>query len=148
MKEEENVEKVSAAVEEAPAAPAAKCGKFKDADALMRAYEALEAEFTRRSQRLKELEGRNKEEKAPAEGQAAPPSAAEEVSAERASEELYRAVIGNEGVRARVLSDYLSSLRGVPLMGGSGAGVSAPAAKAKSIAEAGALALGYFRNAK
>ena len=31
-------------------------GKFKDVDALARAYSALEAEFTRRSQRLKELE--------------------------------------------------------------------------------------------
>ena len=31
-------------------------GKFKDVDALARAYGALEAEFTRRSQRLKELE--------------------------------------------------------------------------------------------
>ena len=31
-------------------------GKFRSVDALLRAYEALEAEFTRRSQRLKELE--------------------------------------------------------------------------------------------
>lgn len=31
-------------------------GKFKDVDALAKAYGALEAEFTRRSQRLKELE--------------------------------------------------------------------------------------------
>lgn len=31
-------------------------GKFKDVDALARAYSSLEAEFTRRSQRLKELE--------------------------------------------------------------------------------------------
>ena len=31
-------------------------GKFKDVNALARAYEALEAEFTRRSQRLRELE--------------------------------------------------------------------------------------------
>ncbi|MBO4940554.1 MAG: hypothetical protein J6D30_06025 [Clostridia bacterium] len=31
-------------------------GKFKDVDALARAYSALEAEFTRRSQRLKQLE--------------------------------------------------------------------------------------------
>ena len=31
-------------------------GKFKDVNALARAYEALQAEFTRRSQRLKELE--------------------------------------------------------------------------------------------
>ena len=31
-------------------------GKFKDVNALARAYESLQAEFTRRSQRLKELE--------------------------------------------------------------------------------------------
>ena len=31
-------------------------GKFKDVNALARAYEALEAEFTKRSQRLRELE--------------------------------------------------------------------------------------------
>ena len=31
-------------------------GKFKDADALLKAYNSLEAEFTKRSQRLKELE--------------------------------------------------------------------------------------------
>lgn len=31
-------------------------GKFKDVDALVRAYSSLQAEFTRRSQRLKELE--------------------------------------------------------------------------------------------
>ena len=30
-------------------------GKFRDVDALKEAYSALEAEFTRRSQRLKEL---------------------------------------------------------------------------------------------
>ena len=30
--------------------------KFKDVDALVRAYSSLQAEFTRRSQRLKELE--------------------------------------------------------------------------------------------
>lgn len=31
-------------------------GKFKDVDALMKAYDCLQAEFTRRSQRLKQLE--------------------------------------------------------------------------------------------
>ena len=35
---------------------AAGLGKFKSVDALMSAYLSLEAEFTRRSQRLKELE--------------------------------------------------------------------------------------------
>lgn len=40
-------------------------GKFKDVGSLLKAYENLESEFTRRSRRLKELEGevlRNKEE--------------------------------------------------------------------------------------
>ena len=35
-------------------------GKFKDVQTLMQAYTDLEAEFTRRSQRLKELEKGNK----------------------------------------------------------------------------------------
>ncbi len=147
MKEEENVASEAVPGAAAQEADRTEYGKFGSADALLRAYESLEAEFTRRSQRLKELEGRNKEEKPPEAGQAEPPSA-EGLRAERTSEELYRAVTGNESVRARVLSDYLASLRGVPLMGGSGAGVSAPAVRPKSIAEAGALALGYFKNTK
>lgn len=102
----------------------------------MRAYRELEAEFTRRSQKLKALE-----ESAPDKEKA------EEKRAPR-DEELYQEVTNNEGVRARVLSDYLSSLKGVPLMTGGGTGVKAPADKPKSIREAGSLALGYLRNQK
>lgn len=110
-------------------------GKFKSVEALMRAYRELEAEFTRRSQKLKALE------------ESAPPAGGntEENRAPR-DEDLYREVTKNEGVRARILSDYLSSLRGVPLMTGGGAGVKAPSDKPKSIREAGNLALGYLRN--
>ena len=39
-------------------------GKFKDVDALVRAYSALQSEFTRRSQRLKELEKQSENSKA------------------------------------------------------------------------------------
>ena len=39
-------------------AAAARLGKFKSVDALLNAYNSLEAEFTRRSQRLRELEAR------------------------------------------------------------------------------------------
>lgn len=39
-------------------------GKFKDADALLSAYNSLQAEFTRKCQRLAELE-KQKEEQAP-----------------------------------------------------------------------------------
>ena len=59
---------------------AADLGKFKDVRTLLSAYQALEAEFTRRSQRLKELETRtvgktetetetNKDDGAPAEAE-------------------------------------------------------------------------------
>ncbi len=59
MKIEEN-ENVEAQTGEVAAAKEEKAptvlGKFKDVDALSRAYEALEAEFTRRSQKLRLLE--------------------------------------------------------------------------------------------
>ena len=61
MKEEENVYKESEGTEETTAVSeqekaSAVPDKFKDVDALAKAYSSLQAEFTRRSQRLKELE--------------------------------------------------------------------------------------------
>lgn len=119
-----------------PAAP--DLGKFKSVDALLRAYAELESEFTRRSQRLKELEAGSDPKNGSGQSQTA--------GAPDGGEELYRAVMENERVRARVLGDYLGSLKGVTLMAGTGTGVTAPAAKPASIAEAGKLALGYFQN--
>ena len=135
--------------------------KFKDVDALARAYEALQSEFTRRSQRLKQLEGNQKHtetdspfgeaKKAVEEeggGQSASVSSYDGVKAPTelmSEEEIYRLVERSESVRARVVNEYLSSLKGVPLMAKGGVGVAAPAHKVKSIAEAGQLALGYFR---
>ena len=118
-------------------------GKFKSVDALVRAYGELESEFTRRSQRLRQLEEENESLRTPKQGEEA-----DRAEARASDEELYRAVNENEGVRARVLGDYLQSLKGVPLMAGGGAGVAAPSVKAKSIAEAGKLALGYLRSQK
>ncbi|MDE7158115.1 MAG: hypothetical protein K2N74_00920 [Clostridiales bacterium] len=111
-------------------------GKFKSVDALLRAYGELESEFTRRSQRLKELE-----EKSEPNG-----NGVSQNGAPHDSGELYRAVMENEEVRARVLGDYLSSLKGVPLMAGSGTGVTAPAKRPSSIFEAGNFALDYLKN--
>ena len=124
-------------------------GKFKSVGALARAYSELEAEFTRRSQRLKALEeqlGATPLQSAtPA--QSMTPAQSEAPSGARPTEEeLLRAVNENEGVRARILSDYLSSLKGVPLMAGGGNAVAAPKSRPKSIEEAGKLALGYLRN--
>lgn len=96
-------------------------GKFKSVDALTNAYGELEAEFTRRSQRLKALEERLaslEEQKDPPRGDPSRP-------------------------RASATEDAAETK--VPLMGAGGAGVVAPARRPSSIAEAGALALGYLR---
>lgn len=132
MTEEENVTQTP------EQAPAPDLGKFQSVDALMRAYRELEAEFTRRSQRLRALEA------------SAPHDAdAEEGAAQGAdSEALLRAVRGNEEVRSRIVGEYLAALPGVPLMAGTGAGVTAPAARASTLKQAGAMALGYLKHQK
>ena len=60
MKKEENVYEKNSPTEEFAEAKEKEAltvlGKFKDVSALVRAYESLQAEFTRRSQRLRELE--------------------------------------------------------------------------------------------
>ncbi len=133
--------------------PNGSLGKFKSVDALMKAYEELEAEFTRRSQRLKALE---KSKAEPAEvpevhkkelsGTEEGPSSCEG-NAESGSEALFRAVTESGEVRERVIAEYLRSLGSVPLMT-KGSGVTAPPQKPKTFAEAGSLALGYLKNKK
>ena len=112
-------------------------GKFKSVDALVHAYGELEAEFTRRSQRLKALEEQLAERKEGEGAHAAP-----------VQEEPLRTPAPDEEERARIVSEYLRSLNGVPLMGAGGTGVVAPKNAPRSISEAGDLALGYFKNAK
>ena len=140
MREENGTENPEAGAESAAAeATAAEVraepdlGKFKSVDALARAYKELEAEFTRRSQKLKALEDAKTQKG--------------EAGAVR-EDELYRMVNENEGVRARVLSDYLSSLKGVPLLANSGVGVTAERAVPKTFGEAGAMALSYLKKNK
>lgn len=114
---------------------AADLGKFKDVQALMQAYEALEAEFTRRSQRLKELE-ESKERQTPAQTENAEVPSPEAKGAETLSEEMKKAVI----------EEYLSGVcanRGVPIITGGGA-VSAVRRTASTLSEANALARKLF----
>ena len=117
---------------------AAELGKFGSVDALLNAYRALEAEFTRRSQRLRELEAENKAQGMPAQGAPSP---------ERGKEELLKEVLNNEEVRVAVVSEYLKSVsdgKSVPLVTG-GAAPAAPRAAPKSVKEAGALAARFFK---
>ncbi|MCI8368618.1 MAG: hypothetical protein HFJ81_03210 [Clostridia bacterium] len=115
---------------------AAELGKFKDVATLMQAYRALEAEFTRRSQRLKELEA-SKEQEAPAvaENASAPSSEANCGAPEG------RAPLKQEEKNA-VIEEYLENIfksRGVPFVTGGGA-VAAARRTPTTLKEAGALA--------
>ncbi len=119
-------------------------GKFQNVEALMRAYQELEAEFTRRSQRLKALEAAAQQP-----GREQPAAEAGEPAGDGAADEaLLDAVRGNEEVRRRIVGEYLASLSGVPLLAGSGAGVTAPVTRATTLKQAGALALGYLKHQK
>lgn len=109
-------------------------GKFKDVDALLEAYTSLEAEFTRRSQRLKELE-RAVTEAAPAQPASQPPSP-------QAGQTDAPPLAVDEEYKAKIIAEYLAAAaknRGVPLISG---GVNVPARRRtpSSVSEAGALA--------
>ena len=113
--------------------------KFKDVTTLCKAYSELEAEFTRRSRRLKELEKANKVE-SPSDGTASTPSAESE-------KEFLKSALEDERVREAVIGDYLKSVsagKGVPLISGGG-GVAAPKNAPKSVKEAGRLAREFLK---
>ena len=109
-------------------------GKFKDVNALIHAYNSLQAEFTKRCQRIKELEGAvNSVDKTTAPN-------------EQSADELEPHDKGiTQEERQQILKDYLksvvSSKQTAILMDGSGMGLKTPVSKPKTIAEAGALAI-------
>ncbi len=119
---------------------AAGLGKFKDVQALLDAYSNLEAEFTRRSQKLRELEKASNARSAPLEE-----ANAETPSPERdiySGTNFVEAAKNSAEVREAVIGDYLKSVsgnKGVAFLSG-GAGVSAARNAPRSIKEAGALA--------
>ena len=106
-------------------------GKFKDATALLNAYNSLEAEFTKRCQRVKELESAlqsAEKEKTPTESQANTDTEKEITLKEK----------------ERILKEYLKSvLQSQPksiVLDGAGVGVKTMVEKPKTISEAGQLA--------
>ncbi len=79
-------------------------GKFKDVNALLKAYDCLQAEFTRRSQRLKELEKEreNSSQKAEAEGMAEKlRKNAEKIKRDEEKFDAFIAEVEGANVRAR-----------------------------------------------
>jgi len=123
---------------------AAELGKFKDVEALKQAYTALEAEFTRRSQRLKELEAANKEQVASPENKAEATAPSHEAEA-LPSVEKGEIPLSDE-VKNAVIEEYLSGVRrnrSVPIITG-GSVVSAQRRVPCNLREAGMLAKNFF----
>lgn len=104
-------------------------GKFQSVDALLNAYLSLEAEFTRRSQRLKELEEGNKAQTAPS------------------PDGLNTGTEISEEAKKAIIEEYLkgvSSSKSVPLIAG-GVSAATPRQTPKSIKEAGELAARFLK---
>ena len=122
-------------------------GKFKSVDALMNAYLSLEAEFTRRSQRLRELEEESKAQKPQSTENGNAGEEAPSPITENTGGRLLEAALADSGVREAVIGEYLKTVasnRSIPLIVG---GVSSPAPKAmpKTVREAGALAESFLK---
>ncbi len=114
-------------------------GKFKDVKALLTAYNSLESEFTKRCQKIKELEGKlgavdkaeDKNKEAPTKTQSTSP---ENVTDKKQAEDLLK----------EYLMGVVEKKQSATLLDGSGVGVRTPISRPKTIREAGQLAKEIF----
>ena len=114
-------------------------GKFKDANALLNAYNSLQSEFTKRCQRVKELESALSVDKEKSNKENSPTEKVKE------QEEVQQVTKGiTEEDKQNILKDYLKGLMGLKstavVMDGVGGGINTPINKPKTIDEAGKLA--------
>lgn len=109
-------------------------GKFKSVDALLSAYGSLEAEFTKRCQRIKELES--------AQGGFIDKGKSPIEKSEPVTEQPKREI--SEEEKEKILKEYLYSVLGrkqsAIVMEGGGVGVKTPKDRPKTLREAGILA--------
>ena len=134
--ENTDLEATAEAAEAEKDTAATELGKFESVSALLAAYKSLEAEFTRRSQRLKELEEGNK-------------ARTDDVAPSHESCEGVKTVENlDESVKNAVIEEYLKTVasgKSVPLIVG-GVSSAAPRFAPKTVKEAGALAEKFLKN--
>lgn len=132
----ENGKVTAEAAEAEKSEAAAVLGKFKDVQTLAKAYSELEAEFTRRCQRLKELEKENKTYPSPD---------GEKVKSSQSGGKIAEALADAE-IRDAVIGDYLKGLaeNKVPIIS-VGGGVPAPKNTPKTVKEAGILVRQFLK---
>ena len=76
-------------------------------------------------------------------------TSAESVELALSDDEIYRIVNSNESVRIKIVGEYLASLKkGAPLVRGGVGTVTTPPSRARSVAEAGDMALRFFQTGK
>lgn len=111
-------------------------GKFKDVEALLNAYNSLQSEFTKRCQKIKELESRVNDDKT------AVPSAQDSEPTSQANTTL----IDKDSVLKEYLLDVLGKKPSAIIMDGAGVGVKTPVNRPTTIEEAGKLAKKLLNN--
>ena len=109
-------------------------GKFKDVQSLLSAYNSLSAEFTKRCQRIKELEGTVKSADKPT----GPIENAERNDAVNKERDI------TDSEKEQIVKDYLKTLLSAKpqaiIMDGKGYNVKAPIERPKTLEQAGLLA--------
>ena len=113
-------------------------GKFKDVSSLLKAYNNLQAEFTKRCQRIKELEGANKIDKAESESQPTPNVF------EGADETKKEITVDKNEIVKEYLKGVIGAKQTAVILGREGVGVKTPVQKPTTIEQAGMLAKQIF----
>lgn len=101
-------------------------GKFKDVGALLNAYNSLQSEFTKRCQKIKELEGKLDDKTC--------------VPSSPQAEVAKNDIVNKEQVLKEYLLDVLGKQPSAVIMDGAGESVKTPINRPKTILEAGNLA--------
>ena len=126
---EETAEEELTAKEQAKENDAVSLGKFKDVNALLSAYNSLQAEFTKRCQRIKELERSVAVDK--------------DTPTEQTAKAEDRTLRITEEEKQNFIKGYLKEIMGAKskaiVMDGLGTGVKTPPKKPKTVEEAGNL---------
>ena len=105
-------------------------GRFKDINALLSAYNSLQAEFTKRCQRIKELESANAVDK---ENNPQPTLVKQE------EDEKIDTTLKEEEILKEYLKNLVNSKQKAVVLDGVGVGIKTPVTKPKTISEAGQL---------
>ena len=115
-------------------------GKFKDVDALMSAYNSLQAEFTKRCQRIKELESA-----IVSVDKANPTQTTAELSAQKEQDTTLK---NQDDVIKDYLKDLFGRRRSAIVLDSSGLGVRTPVSRPRTVRAAGELAKELLGNNK